>query len=399
MLRPPFPACRPVSPAIAVLACALALGLAGTAAAEAPLLLRELPYAGLGAPQPSRVTGDGTVYGADMTSGNTLRWLPDAAAAEDLGGGPTFGLINVTPLANPDGSTVVANYMREDGKLLVSNPRVYEGIFGWTILSGMDQISSLAMGLSRDGSQVVGYGGDPDLPFQPWQWDADRGQRMLPVPAGMDGGEAWAASDDGRIVGGHVSVLGTDEWGWPTRYLYGARWVDGAIELLEDGGGHTLGQVVACNADCTVLIGGGYGGEPDPHPDRGRAWYWTEAEGAVYLDTSGLPAGAMAPYYAMAISADGAVIVGTYTEQTETPFGIVVVNKPFRWTREGGAESLIERIAAAGYAFGGEGWELVANSVSTDGRHVLLNGMDADYALHGAVLTFDRDGLFADGFD
>lgn len=368
------------------------------AAAEAPMTLRELPYGSLVAPQPNRVTSDGTVYGADMGTGNTLRWLP-GGEAEDLGGGPTFNVINIHPVVSPDGGMIIANYMRQDGDLFVSNPRMYEGIFGWAIMPGMTQISSLAMGVSADGSQVAGYGGDPDLAFLPWQWNADTGQQMLPIPTDMDSGEAWGVSNDGRVAAGFVSRMATDEWGWPMRLSFGARWVEGKIELLQDADGHPLGQVVACSIDCRVLIGGGYGGEPTSHANRGRAWYWTEAEGAVYLDTSALPAGAMAPYYAMAISADGSVIVGTYTIETETPFGIVRANRPFRWTRGGGAECLIERIAADGHAFGGDGWDLVANSVSTDGSHVLLNGMDAEYVLHSALLTFDRDGLFADGFD
>jgi hypothetical protein len=361
--------------------------------------LRELPYGSFVAPQPSTVTRDGTVIGVDMSTGSTLRWLP-GQAPENLGGGPTFNVINITPVVNPDGSAIVANYMRMDGDSMVSNPRIWEGIFGWAILPGMQAISSLAMGISADGSQVVGYGGDPEIDFHPWTWNEDTGQHMLPIPVTATGGEAWGTSNDGRIVAGFVSRVGTDQWGWPRRIRYGARWVDGQIQLLQDNDGHALGQVVACTNDCSILIGGGYGGEPTAqNPNSGRAWYWTESEGAVYLDTSGLPAGAVPPYYAMGVSEDGSVIIGTYTVETETPIGVTLSNRPFRWTRDGGAKCLIERMTSAGISFGGDGWDLVPNSVSPDGRMILLNGQDPDYQLRSGVLTLIRDGIFSNGFE
>jgi hypothetical protein len=372
----------------------------GPAAPAEPVIatLRELPYGTFAAPQPSAVTAEGTVIGADNATGNTLRWRP-GEAPEDLGGGPTFSVVNVTPVVNADGSVIVANYMSQEGDAMLSLPRLWEGTFGWSIVPDMQTLSTLAMGISADGQQLAGYGGDPAENFQPWQWSAELGQRMLPVPATMDGGEAWVVANGGHVAAGFVYRLGTDEWGWPLRFRFGARWVDGQLELLEDANGHALGQAVACNADGTVLVGGGIGGDEAPHADSGRAWYWTAAEGAVYLDTSGLPAGAKAPYYAMDVSADGRVIVGTYTIETETPLGIVQTTRPFRWTREGGAKCLIELMAEHGIPFGGDGWSLVPNSMSADGRTILLNGADADYALHSAVLTLTEDGIFGDGFD
>lgn len=370
----------------------------GTASSAETATLRELSHGAFAAPQPSAVTSDGTVIGADAATGNTLRWRP-GAEPEDLGGGPTFSVINVTPVVNPDGSAIVANYMSSDGDLMLSMPRLWEGTFGWSIVPDMQTLSTLAMGISADGTQLVGYGGDPSTNFQPWQWNADAGQRVLPVPATMDGGEAWAVADNGEVAAGFVYRVGTDAGGWPQRWRFGARWVEGQLDLLEDANGHALGQAVACNADCSIVVGGGFGGDGAAHADSGRAWYWSAGEGVVYLDTSGLPAGATTPYYAMDISADGSAIVGTYSMDTQTPLGTVRTTRPFRWTRQGGAKCLIELMQEQGIPFGGDGWSLVPSSISADGRMILLNGQDADYALHSGVLTLVQERIFSDGFE
>lgn len=375
-----------------------AASYAGPASAQWVATLRELPHGTAAAPQPSAVTGDGTVFGLDASTGNTLRWRP-GQEPEDLGGGPSFMLINVMPVVSPDGRVVVSNYMNAGEGTTVLVPRIWEGDFGWSILPDMYATpSAMAIGISADGTQLAGTGGD-GAGNRPWHWSYEAGQQLLPVPATMSDGEAWAVSNDGRVVAGFVSRTGTDGGGWPRRYRFAARWSDGQIQLLEDADGHPLGQAVVCNADCSVVAGGGEGGDSAPHANSGRAWYWSEAEGAVYLDTSGLPAGATAPYYAMDMSGDGRVVVGTYTVQVQTPFGVMLETRPFRWTREGGAQCLIELMSEQGLPFGGDGWNLVPVSISPDGRTILLNGQDADSQLRSAVLGLVEDRILQDGFD
>lgn len=377
-----------------------AAAYAGPAPAERVASLRELPRGSASAPQPAALTADGTVFGLDGPEGNLLRWRP-GQPPENLGGGPAFMLINVMPVVSPDGSMVVSNYMNLGEETTSILPRRWEGeSLGWSILPDMFATrSASAIGVSADGNQLVGTGDEDGTGNRPWRWSYETGQQLLPITATTNGGEAWGVSDDGRVVVGFVSRTGTDSGGWPTRYDFGARWSDGQIQLLQDAAGHPLGQAVVCNADCSIVAGGGKGGDSAPHADSGRAWYWTEAEGAVYLDTSGLPAGAMAPYYAMDMSGDGSVIVGTYSIEVETPFGVSLDTRPFRWTRQGGAKCLIELMAEQGIPFGGDGWNLVPNSISKDGRSILLNGQDADSNLRSGVLTLVEDRLFSDGFD
>lgn len=382
-----------------ILLVATTLTCAPLAAGDEQVSLRELQRPeGMGALHPSAIARDGTVIGVAMMTGNNIRWLPDQPP-KDLGGGESFVVINITPVVDADGAVVIANHIVEDGSFGYSLPRMWLGSQDWEPLPGLIMETSLAMGISADGSQVVGYGGDPVEPFQPWHWNLTQGQRQLPIPESMSSGEAWAVGDDGRVVGGQVVRVEVDEFGWPNRLRFGARWVDGQLELLEDAAGHPVGQVVACTPDCSMMVGGGPGGNPIPHPNQGRAWYWTEATGVVYLDTGGLPAGAMAPLYAMDVSDDGNSIIGTYTALTETEFGIVVNRRPFLWRRDRGARCLIELMAENDIDFGGPGWELVPNSISPDGRMIVLNGMDETYALKAAVLTITSDGIFSNGFE
>lgn len=269
---------------------------------------------------------------------------------------------------------------------------------GWQPLSGLTLETSLPFGISADGRQVVGAGGTSGSDFQPWQWNEVDGQIPLPVPAEHDGGEAWVVSNDGRIAAGFVFQRYTDEWGWPLTYYYGSRWLDGGWQPPSDSNGHALGQAVAGTADGSILVGGGAGGQAS-HPQADHAWYWSEAEGAAYLDPSTLPPDAQPPYYAIDVSGDGRHIVGSCTVHIESDFGVIRVNKPFLWHADTGMRSLTALKAAHGIHFGGDGWDLVANSISADGTRILLNGMDEDYQVRSAVLNLLPERIFADGFE
>jgi hypothetical protein len=399
--------CRPVfQPAMRRhgLAAAVALALAAASAAAPAqdiVTLWELPQGEFEPAHPSSIARDGTVVGVSFNAANdVVRWRP-GQAPESLGGGPGYSVINVTPVMNTDGTVIVTPFMDWDVKPVASIPRAWRPGEGWQDLGGLVLGTSIPMGISADGSRVTGFGrvSDADWYDQPWVWDATSGQQVLPVPDAMDGGEAWAASDDGHIVAGHAYDRETDDWGWPVTWRYGARWVDGAFEALTDGEGRALGQVVACNADCSILVGGGAGGNEPPHEHASHAWYWSEATGGVYLDPSPLPADALPPYYAMDVTDDGSTIIGTYTVHVEDEFGTIPVNKPFIWRADTGMRSLAELMAEHGIAFGGEGWEMVPNDITPDGTRIVLNGMDPDYRVRSGVLTMLGETIFADGFE
>lgn len=399
----PRPNHTPAIVCAAVIAAATMPAAAGDAAQQL-LSLRELPQGEFRPVHPSSIATDGSVIGVSFASiddvdGNVIRWR-SGGEPENLGGGPSYALINITPVMSDDGAVIATPHLFEldQEPFFISVPLALRDETGWQPLSGLTLETSLPFGISANGSHITGAGGESGSAFQPWLWNQVHGQVVLPVPADRDGGEAWAASNDGRIAAGFVFQRDTDEWGWPITFYYGSRWLEGSWQPLTDGDGHALGQAVACTADCSILVGGGAGGQAS-HPRADHAWYWTEAGGGVYLDPSNLPPEALPPYYAIDISGDGSRIVGTYTTHVETEFGIIRVDKPFLWQTDTGMRSLGEMMAAHDIDFGGDGWELVANSISADGTRILLNGLDEDYQVRSAVLTIQTETIFADGFE
>lgn len=375
-----------------------------TQRSEEIVSLYPLPQGPFTPVHPSNIASDGSVVGISFTSlgdasDQIVRW-PAGGEPESLGGGPSFALINITPVMSADGSVIVNPHFLEldDEPHVVSVPMAWRDGEGWQPLPNLSLETSLPFGISADGSHVVGAGRDSGTPSSPWIWSEAEGQIALPIPANRDGGEAWAVADDGGIAAGFVTLHDTDEWGWPLTYRFGSRWVDGTWQALTDHDGNPLGQAVACTADCSILVGGGTAGDGS-HPFADHAWYWSEATGAVYLDPSTLPSGAQPPYHAIDVSDDGSHIVGTYYTFHDDPFGTVRRAQPFLWNAETGMRSLNQVMADHDIDFGGDGWELVANSISGDGTRILLNGMDGDFQVRSAVLTINIETIFRNGFE
>lgn len=378
-----------------ILALPLFAATAPDVAAIDIVSFHELPQERFRPVHPSSIARDGTIVGISFAEGNeVVRWRP-GQPPEGLGGGPGVSTINITPAISLDGTTIVRP--KTDFETIETTAMRWRDDSGWQAIDGAFLAISVPVGISEDGSHVVGYGLRDvlDPHFQPWVWSEDGGQRLLPVPVDRPSGEAWAISSDGRIVAGHVYYEENSGVNWPVTWRFACRWVDGVLEPLLDAEGWPLGQAVACNSDCSVIVGGGYGGDSLDRPAVGRAWYWTEATGGVYLDVASLPAGARAPHHAMAVSEDGRVIVGTYTMHVPGPLGTIIQHsKPFLWHADTGMHDLTTLMAEHGIVFGGDGWELVPSAITPDGKRIVLNGMDPEPAVRSGVLVVD-DGAAA----
>jgi hypothetical protein len=134
-------------------------------------------------------------------------------------------------------------------------------------------ITSQALGVSPDGSTVVGYGNDASRAARPFRWTAAGGLEDLGTS-----GEARAASFDGSAVFGQG-------WEAATGY-FGFRWRSGVgIERLP------LTDVADVSADGSVIVTFGI--------------RWTEAGGSQPLGDFG---GGYTS--ALGVSPDGGVVVG-----------------------------------------------------------------------------------------
>lgn len=369
----------------------LGLVLAGLPVLAPAARLEELPLpAGGGTAGVSGIAADGTVVGTLWPVGEVLRWRP--GQAPDNLGGDTYTLENVIPLISADGATIVASYYfwTPGSDVPEAAPAIWDGS-QWQRMPGIVLGDTTPFGVADDGSALAGaaYPAEPPPPggfvsLQPWTWTAQTGQVVLDLPAGQGAGQAWAVSSGAtRAAGFTVAATGA------TRH--GVRWEGTAAYPITDGEGAPVGQAIACNSDCSVIVGAGVegsGGSP-------QAWRWTAATGVTYLGTV---AGALpeATYYAFDTDEAGTMIVGSY--YTIDPL-LGPSNRGFVWTAAGSIVDLVDFLAARGIDYGSGFGDLVVNAMTRDGRKLLLNGMDGDFQRRRAIVHLDGEAIFADGFE
>jgi hypothetical protein len=339
------------------------------------------PTAGVG-----NIASDGSVVGTAWPDGAIVRWLPDTTP-EVLGGGLTFTLENVMPLISKDGSVIATAGYFQDGENLRAAPETWLGGTDWLEVAGLVLGDASPYGMSYDGQAIVG-GASPatgTTPQQmPWMWTAAGGQQTLGMMPDTEWGEAWAVANGGHVAAGFFKSSAGDE----TRL--GARWVDGVPEWILDADGNHVGQAIGCNSDCSVIVGAGR------DADSPEAWRWTEANGVEYLGTPG-DADPSALYYAFESSDDGTIIVGSY--YTIDPM-LGAVNRGFIWTPADHMQDFSAFLAQYGIEYGNDFSDLVVNSITPNGKAMLVNGANADYMRQRAVVRLvPDDAIFADGFD
>jgi hypothetical protein len=276
-----------------------------------------------------------------------------------------------------DGAKAAFNYdhgWTDEGPKL-TEPKLWLQESGVKPLPGQIFSRALVRGGSTDGRCLVGtgrFGMGVGEPIVPWRWTEEYGQQELPIHEGVGGGTATplACSSDASIVIGNQLL---DENGW--RQDIAIRWVgDAEPEFLYDSEGARLRFAQACNADCSLIVGGDQVDLDPDHPNFREPWYWTEAQGAVYL---GMPADThlvgMAPVTAWDVSSDGSVIVGSYV--VENPWGGSSGTRAFIWTEITGLVAVPDLLAAND--LGDENWSrMAAVSVAKgdDEVWVLLSG-------------------------
>jgi probable HAF family extracellular repeat protein len=225
--------------------------------------------------------------------------------------------------------------------------RSYSGLgieaFRWTSGGGMvglgdfddGSFDSQAMGVSANGSVVVGYGSTASG-LEAFRWTSGGGMVSL---GDLSGGgfysEGFGVSADGSVVIGRSSSGGGFE---------AFRWTAGSgmVGLGDLAGGWFYSDATGVSADGSVVVGWSESGSGF------EAFRWTSGGGMVGL---GDLAGGSFQSRPFGASADGSVVVG---------YGMGASGlEAFRWTSGGGMVSL-----GAGYATG----------VSSDGLLVVGNG-------------------------
>jgi uncharacterized membrane protein len=320
----------------------------------------------------------------------TFRWVSGAGKAVI---GPFFG---GRPTVSADGGTVGGAVSTDRVE-----PAFWTAISGWQPLSqtglipGLPGWDSTPSAISANGKRLAGGTTPPPVDwgwvrafsFNPDTWTdrwADYGWAELPLMRKASVATATAISNDGLVQAG----MNNDFNG----AFRAVRWTDGRIEELLDANGRRLGgESVACNADCSVIVGGG-GGSSAVRPILA----WRVRTGgnapACYFQPMDPTLEALR-HYAYDTSENGNVVVGAYYFNVPDPESgwIRNVAKGFLWLGDARGGTLVdvqEYLALLGQK-ALSGWtDVVPTAVSADGRHLIGWGADATGVVRGWRVDF-----------
>jgi probable HAF family extracellular repeat protein len=218
-----------------------------------------------------------------------------------------------------------------------------------TWLGTLGGSKSEALGVSADGSVVVGSAQNAAGKWHAFRWTAARGMQDLGTLGGGES-EAYGVSADGSVVVGRAANA--------AGYQRAFRWraAGGMQDLGTLGGDESVAYGVS--ADGSVVVGWA-----ENAAGQRRAFRWTAAGGMRSLGT--LPGSDQS--WAFGVSADGSVVVGWAYNAAGLP-------RAFRWTASGGMEDL--NTTYANLLTNGSVL-YSANAISPDGRYIVGKGYNA----------------------
>jgi probable HAF family extracellular repeat protein len=204
-------------------------------------------------------------------------------------------------------------------------------------------------GMSRDGSVLVGSGGQP-WGMTPFVWTLDKGAFNPCEVAGKEYGRALAVSADGRVVVGTCHAMNESE--------HAFRWtVAGGLEDLGVLEGYESSWAQSVSADGSIVAGHCIKSGVSTTPIL-TAFRWTAKAGMENLGQ--LAGGTQASIHAMSMKGD--VMAG---HGNAAPIGL---SGAFIWTRKGGLKRLPDldphRFSAV-RGISGDGTVIVGNSAGT----------------------------------
>jgi probable HAF family extracellular repeat protein len=325
------------------------------------------------------VSADGSVVVGASSSANgseeAVRWTR-AGGPVGLGDLPGGAFYSEADGVSADGNVIV-------GSGGVAADLELRQAFRWTPSNGMVGLgylpgagagaTSAANEVSRDGNTVVGFSSS-GIGLQAFRWTPGAGMVGLGELPGHERNTALGVSGDGDVVVG-TSIAAS------TGLIRAFRWTPGGgmagLDPLPDDAHSSARRV---SADGRVVVGSSQTSTADRQAVR-----WVEgATTPLSLGpVSGLP-GAPTPMNsdALAVSADGSVVVGTADSNA------------FIWDAAHGARDL-KTVLARDYGLDLSGWRLIAAwDVSDDGSTIVGFGADPSSHTMGwvAVLPVPEPG-------
>ena len=241
--------------------------------------------------------------------------------------------------------------------------------------------SSNALGISNDGSVVVGFGTTTN-PSEAFRWTDSGGMVSLgDISGGAFGSGSYASNSDGSvIVGFGYSASGREAFRWTQ--------AGGMVGLGDLAGGSYDSFAYGVNSDGSVVVG------VSTSANGIEAFRWTQAGGMVGL---GDLAGGAFDSRAQGVNSDGSVVIGYSTSASGT--------EAFRWTQAGGMVGLGDLAGGAfqslAYGTNSDGSIVIGQSTSANGAEAFkwtqAGGMVGLGDLAGGSFSSSAKAINSDG--
>jgi probable HAF family extracellular repeat protein len=271
--------------------------------------------------------------------------------------GAAFAQPTITNLGVLGWSDSCAMGVSADGSTVVGwshNASNLSRPFRWTATGGMVDLGTLpggdyadARGVNADGTVVVGLS-DSSVGHRAFRWTAAGGMQNLgTLPRGIESQASGVSHDGEVVVGWSFSGDGNQAFRWTSA---GGMQNIGTLPGFE---GQTIARGVSGDGSVVVGDSGAAGGV-------WRAFHWSETAGMQHLGV--LPGRFHS--FAHGVNDDGSVVVGNSSE-----YG-AVNDRAFRWTSAGGMQNLGTLPGGSesfAFAVSGDGTAVVGQSRNSSG--------------------------------
>ena len=296
--------------------------------------------------------------------GEIFRWTGGGGFL-DLGTGDLF---SSSIAISADGSTIVAGFPGADR---YANPARWQQATGWMSLGHasegcvMDSSWGSGWSVSRGGSVVVGLAWYcPGA--EGFQWTQQGGMVGLGHPTNASSRASAISADASTIVGFY------EDPGFGNRRP--VRWISGTTDLFA--GEQANGEATAVSSDGSRIVG-----QAVDSSGYGRAFYYTDAGGLVWLGT--LSGNSTDQSVANSVS-EGGVVVGFSGD----PFA--GTGQAFVWGPKSGLRSLQRALAQNGAVIPSGLLLTDALVISADGSTIIGTWSDANFNFGSWIARIDR---------
>jgi probable HAF family extracellular repeat protein len=246
---------------------------------------------------PTGVSASGAILVGGLDSGGAFYWMPTTGVIF-TGGRQALGV-------SRDGLTIVGEALDPKG---IEQAAIWVRATEWRLLGSIspsaapcDTSLSFATGASANGQVVVGGGYNGCTVFHAFRWQASTG--IVDLGSSVEGksSRALGVSGDGSVVVGDQNTAQLPN--------QGARWLNGRQELISGPQG-PVGSAVATNHDGSIVVGRVCHPSSDTPQD---GWMWTPQNGTTCLPAprNRISPGPKIIVEAAATSDDGQVIGGS----------------------------------------------------------------------------------------